>query len=162
MSDIKTYTEDDFTCEFFDLTYGPACVMTPKDKDYPKYVLKSDENMDKSKWGSKTAKHGIHLAVCHYGDPMHSSDYKGIFETVDMKVAILDVLNELNDNEKIYALEMEIGPLAHQLTGEVDDLVEAMVPFPRRNIDECIENIEIAFVALMARYKEMKEMLFNE
>lgn len=160
MSDIKVWTEDDFDYTFLDLTYGPACIMTPKDKEYPKYVLKSDEKMDKGNWGK--TRHGFHLSVCYHGDPMRSTDYKGLYETVDTKVAIIDLLNDLNENEKIYALEMEIGPLCHQLSGEIDDLVEAMIPFPRRNLDECMDNIETAFIALRTRYNEMKADLFDE
>lgn len=160
MEGIKVYEKTDFTFDFHELTYGPAVVLTHKDKEYPKYVLKSDEKMDKSGWGK--VRHGFHVSVCSHGDPMKSTDYKGLYETTDMEEAILDLINDLNENEKIEALEMEIGPLAYQLTGEIDDLIESMRPFPRSNIGERMENVEIAFTALRARFDEMKEMLFNE
>ncbi len=159
MTDIKIYEKTDFTFDFHELTYGPAVVVSHADKEYPKYVLKSDEKMDKSKFGK--VRHGFHLAVCYHGDPMKSMDYKGLYETTDIEQAILDLVNDLNDNEKIEILDMEVGSLAHQLSSEIDDFTEALRPFPRRDIDECMENIEIAYVALRARYDELKE-LFNE
>ena len=160
MDKVKVVGKEDFTYEESEGTYGPIIVMTEVGKEYPKYVLKSDEKMNKANWGK--ARHGFHLAVCYHGDPMLTTDYKGMYETTNAEEAVLELINDLNENEKIDMLEMELGPLAHQLTSEIDDFIQSMSPFPRMNIDERMENIEIAFVALRTRYNELKELLFNE
>lgn len=149
-------TIEDFTVEHSEQKYGPQMVAVQKGKEHPKYVLRSDVNMDKTGMKSRG---GYFLTVHYYSDGKFrsSGDFKGIYEEYDQDKVLQYLVDDLNANAKIEDMEMEIGPLIHELESQLDDLNEVLRPFPRGKISDAIENVEIAFRALISRAHEMRQ-----
>lgn len=155
------YEREHFTIDKSEGTYGPIWVVTAiagplaSNERYNKqhYVLRSTEHMDYIGKFKKTDP-SVMLDVTYGEDPIkHSGAWKGAFRTKDMNKAVDWLIETLNDNQVLTAIEQETEGPRYELGKALEHFAEATEHFPRYDVESRVEEIKDAFAAFIQAYE---------
>lgn len=151
-------TREDFIVEETEGTYGPIWIVSPKEQkggyyEDIHYVLRADWKMEFPA-GCEHEK-SVHLDVTYGDDPLKShGGWKGVYTTEDMYDAVNSLIEDLNRNEELEEIERAIEEPAAQLSEELSSIYDAVKNFAHTDIQQVMDNIEVAYLSLRMKYEE--------